>query len=234
MLKAYGYYLDVSGLSYDDIHERYFHLIESSRKSRIEKCVRDDPKKMLLYTGAALGSVLKRFGASAEDVVLSDKGKPFVKGRDDLYFNISHSGQYIVIVAAPGEIGTDIQKPVKVTESLVRRIASDKEREAYKDLINDRFNLFWAVKESYSKLTGDGIGTDFAGVRFEFEGGIEGEFGLDSDSAKILYHTQAGFDDKQDQVPVSAFGKAVYITSEFPVVTCMYSDFTIDFEPLSL
>ncbi len=169
MHKAKVYILDTDGLSYDDIYARYFDLIEEDRRSRIEKCASSHSKETILYTGAMLVKLFSDRGVSVSDIAGDEHGKPNIKGRDDLYFNLSHSGTFIVVAVADAPVGIDVQKPVIAREALIDRIASKEEQERNSDLIKERFNLFWAMKESYAKLTGEGIGVDFKGIKAEHQ-----------------------------------------------------------------
>ena len=49
------------------------------------------------------------------------KGKPFVAEREDVFFNISHSGVYVVCAVSDGEIGVDIEKRSKARMEVAGR-----------------------------------------------------------------------------------------------------------------
>lgn len=98
----------------------------------------------------------------AAEYTYSEKGKPYFKNIP-LYFNLSHSGEYVFCVFAEQEVGADIQyrKPGN-HERIVRRFFSTTEQEAWKDCASsaERERLFyklWTRKEAYGKLTGAGV-----------------------------------------------------------------------------
>ncbi len=215
MHEASVFLLDTEGLFYEKIRNDYFYLIESSRRSRIDKCVNPHSREMLLYTGALLVKVLGRYGVSVTDILTGSNGKPYIRDRNDLFFNLSHSGRYVALAIADSEIGIDIQKPVRTRDNLVKRIASDREQTEYKALTDERFNLFWALKESYSKLTGEGIGTDFT----KFELCFDGE---DScvDTALIKASGQT-----------LAYSRIIYPDGDHPAAVTMYHEFEFRAEP---
>lgn len=90
------------------------------------------------------------------------QGKPYLKGMP-IYFNLSHSGEYIFCAVSGQEIGADIQfMENKVSEQIVRRFFAVEEQEALKECGTDeaRKELFyglWCRKEAYGKLTGQGV-----------------------------------------------------------------------------
>ncbi|MCM1056771.1 MAG: 4'-phosphopantetheinyl transferase superfamily protein [Firmicutes bacterium] len=93
-----------------------------------------------------------------------EKGKPYFENIP-LYFNLSHSGEYVLCAAALREVGVDIQKIQSVDVwKLAKRFFSEPERRALErcDGGGEQQRLFfelWSRKEAYGKLTGEGIGT---------------------------------------------------------------------------
>ncbi len=168
--KAIVYIADIKDTIWDGYYDRFKDLIEPKRLERIDGTGNERQKKLLLCTGALLQGVLKCHGADAKDIVYSLHGKPFLKGRDDLYFNVSHSGTLIVVALAGCEIGVDIQKPVPYKEALVNRICGPDERSEMGNAIIKSLNYVWAVKESYTKLVGTGIATELKDISFKRDG----------------------------------------------------------------
>lgn len=88
-------------------------------------------------------------------------GKPYLKDYP-FYFNLSHSGEYVVCVISEAEIGVDIQehRPGE-TQRLSERFFSTGERQALENCSDEErtklFYDFWAKKEAYGKFTGGGI-----------------------------------------------------------------------------
>ena len=80
------------------------------------------------------------------------------------YFNLSHSGDYVLCAVSSAEIGTDIQQHCgKNVERLARRFFTEREAAALEQAGEERekrerlFYRLWARKEAYGKLTGKGI-----------------------------------------------------------------------------
>jgi 4'-phosphopantetheinyl transferase len=90
-------------------------------------------------------------------------GKPFLIDTD-LRFNLSHSGGWAALAAAPGrEVGIDIEqiRPDRAIEDLARRFFSAREWAALRALPDaercDAFFRCWTRKEAFIKLIGDGL-----------------------------------------------------------------------------
>lgn len=165
--EVYAYLADVKNANADALYANFGASMEASRKERIERCTNAREKTTLVATGALLQGVLKREGVTADMIDYGEHGKPFIKGREDLFINISHSGNYVLIALSGQEIGVDIQKPVPFKESLVNEISSMDERSKIEKDVVKRLNYVWAIKESYTKLTGEGIGKKLSEVTYD-------------------------------------------------------------------
>lgn len=91
-----------------------------------------------------------------------EKGKPYFKN-SNIYFNLSHSEDYVFCVFSKQEVGVDIQyrKPI-ANDRVVKRFFAEAEQEAWEQCstMEEKETLFyrlWARKEAYGKLTGEGI-----------------------------------------------------------------------------
>lgn len=93
-------------------------------------------------------------------------GKPYI---DDIFFNISHSGNVIVIGISEEECGVDIQivnseRKTKTTFSQISKTLSEEEVKEYSKLIEidedsayDFYIRNWTKKEAYFKADNKGI-----------------------------------------------------------------------------
>lgn len=171
-------------------------LTEKLDKGRRQKLLRLKNEKVRvreLTTGILLHDALcSRLGISPADtppfaIAYEEKGKPYLSEREDICFNISHSGDYVCVAVSALPVGIDIQEnsgkqstaPYKECptgdsryttggkEEIYRKerkiaerfyTASDRKRlalcgEEYGDL----FYRMWSIRESYIKLTGEGM-----------------------------------------------------------------------------
>ena len=89
-----------------------------------------------------------------------ENGKGYVKDTNDLYFNISHSGDYCVLVLSDKEVGIDIQEVRKINENIAVKYFDKKDNEYIFEKTDEKTNRFikvWCAKESFAKLTGRGF-----------------------------------------------------------------------------
>lgn len=91
---------------------------------------------------------------SMYDIERNDNGKPFFINTDLPFFNMSHSGEYMVCVFDKNEIGIDIQKIRKVPELVVKRYLRTNSKNK-KVIITE-----WTKFESFGKMLGIGIPYD--------------------------------------------------------------------------
>lgn len=105
-------------------------------------------------------------GRSLPDLTLecTEGGKPFFLHAPDLHFSISHSGGIWICAVSAAPVGIDLQqiKPLRA-DGIAQRFFHPDEI-AYLDAHPDKFFALWTAKESYVKLTGQGVAAGFSRV----------------------------------------------------------------------
>lgn len=99
------------------------------------------------------------------DIVLIEKGRPVFVDRSLPDFNISHSGDHIMVVLAKSgtQVGLDIEvdRPRNRLLALAKHSLSENEYQWLSELPSDRqvagFWHLWTLRESILKLTGEGV-----------------------------------------------------------------------------
>ena len=88
------------------------------------------------------------------DIYENEYGKPYI---NDLFFNISHSKDWIGIIISSEECGIDIEKiELKIDkDKFASRILSDKEN--VESVTIDYLIRKWTILETYYKIIGRGI-----------------------------------------------------------------------------
>ncbi|MCM1561844.1 MAG: 4'-phosphopantetheinyl transferase superfamily protein [Butyrivibrio sp.] len=98
-----------------------------------------------------------------ENVTREEHGKPlYALGR---FFNISHCHDGVAVALARVPVGVDIEGSRRVKTSTVRKCMDEEEKAYIGDLAGEwldkeqekRFFHLWTLKESYVKMTGEGI-----------------------------------------------------------------------------
>lgn len=90
------------------------------------------------------------------------KGKPYFQDIP-VFFNLSHSEDYVCCVFSGQEVGVDIQyRKSLASDSLVRRFFAAAEQKLWENCSSAEegeklFYRLWTRKEAYGKLTGEGI-----------------------------------------------------------------------------
>lgn len=161
MLKiAYVY----TGAITADEFQSLLPYVSEERRLFLNSC-----KPRMNKTNSLAGEVLarrmlaKELGLSPEvlSIQRSEKGKPYLEDAQGLYYNISHSGDYVICAISDSEIGIDIQKTLTLKTSLEKNILSTSEFEEAKGLEGlkreEYLTKIWCRKESYYKYLGSGI-----------------------------------------------------------------------------
>lgn len=102
----------------------------------------------------------------------NEHGKPYFKSKE-IYFNISHTDDYLFIIIAPYPTGIDVEsiKARKGYQALKEKILTQEERDflnevypnscanplAVSDEELERFFYLWTLKETLVKVTGKGL-----------------------------------------------------------------------------
>ncbi|MBR2980641.1 MAG: 4'-phosphopantetheinyl transferase superfamily protein, partial [Odoribacter sp.] len=161
MLKVfYSRISDYIGLSeqilLEKVSEETQNIVRTfqNEKMRRQKCIGEAMTRILIERYGAL-----RSGEYA--IIKNEHGKPYIQALNPLYYNLSHSGDFLVCAISDKEVGIDIQQMGKEKPHLVERYFHPHEIEKLKNTpIEERISLFyryWAAKESYLKYRGTGL-----------------------------------------------------------------------------
>lgn len=162
--------IDVYILHTSLVKEKYdfvFSLVEKSRQEKALKLAHE--KDRLLSLGAAY--LMKKHLPNGR-IIENKNGKPYLEGGP--FFNISHSGEYIVFASHPTrEVGIDIEQVREDKVDAIKYVLTNEEKD-----LTDPVKLFqiWSNKESLIKCLSTSLkdirsvsGLPLEGVR-EFEG----------------------------------------------------------------
>lgn len=156
MVQVYG--LSVVGLPDPKERPELMKDFSEERKKKILRYMRTDSRKQGLGAGILLNQILKQHGYRMEDITYGPHGKPEIRG---LFFNLSHSHDYILCAVSEKPVGCDIEKV-----DLLRPRVAERYFTAYEtDYLNqgsdeekaEEFYRIWTMKESFTKMTGEGI-----------------------------------------------------------------------------
>jgi 4'-phosphopantetheinyl transferase len=104
-------------------------------------------------------------------VAVSENEKPYFPEMPDLFFNLSHAGNYAACIVSDKPCGIDIEGNRKIMTSVAKRFFTQKEYGWVNEASDtgeqsERFFKLWTLKEAYSKMTGLGIAKEISNVEF--------------------------------------------------------------------
>lgn len=164
---VYVYAADITNLPDPKEEPHILDALTDERIGRIQKYLKPEDRKRSLGAGLMLNKILPRHGALPGTVRIGADGKPRVEG---VFFNLSHSGNLVICAAAEGEVGCDVEKIVKAPEGVAERFFHKDEtayiKEGTEQERDERFFRIWTMKESYIKMTGEGMRLSFDSFAF--------------------------------------------------------------------
>lgn len=155
-MKMKLYRININDLDDPQQNKGLLESVGVKRRKKILRYYRPKDRKRSLGAGIIIEQILKENGLSEDHLKYSENGKPVA---DNLFFNVSHAGDYVVGVSSDCDVGCDIEKiidaPIEIAEhyfnqSEIEYIKSESDK-------NKAFFTLWTLKESYMKMTGMGM-----------------------------------------------------------------------------
>ncbi|GMK38601.1 4'-phosphopantetheinyl transferase [Paenibacillus sp. CCS19] len=139
-------------------------LVSEEKRRRIERFVyREDALRALLGEMLVRRIIQTKLGLSNDEIRFKRNryGKPFLENCEDCYFNISHSGEWVVGVIHSKPIGIDVEQIQTIDLEIAQRFFAEEEYRAMQNRPDiERQSFFydmWTLKESYMKAIGKGL-----------------------------------------------------------------------------
>src|SRR5258708_14472218 len=140
----------LSVLSPDEIARanRFFHVRDKNRH---------------IISHGVMRNILGRYLNQSPSLIEFKDGinkKPFIKNKTSLHFNLSHSGDWILLAVAKSEIGVDtelINFDFEYKDVMEVYFNNDEINFINEEKSADRFFLLWTRKEAQIKATGKGL-----------------------------------------------------------------------------
>lgn len=139
-------------------------IISTDRRKKIKKYHFEEDKKRSIMAELLLRHSLKKdFGITREQVQFTKNsfGKPMLKNFEQIYFNLAHSGDWVVCGVSDVPIGIDVEINKSIDLDIAKSFFTLDE---YKDIVNQPkekqikyFYKLWTLKESYVKAEGKGL-----------------------------------------------------------------------------
>lgn len=137
------------------------------RRERILRYTKEESRRQGLASSLLLQHVLQLYGKSFQDIRYGQNKKPEVEG---LHFNISHSHEIVVCAVSDLPVGCDVEKIGEMREKIVSHFFTSKEimyLNQYEGIEKENeFYRLWTMKESYMKMTGEGMKLSLKRIEF--------------------------------------------------------------------
>ncbi len=173
----YQYMLNIEKIKvFSDID----YLLDYISVERQEKIMRFRFDKDKIHS--IMAEILLRYALKEQyplkDIVVkfsySDNQKPMLDGANDIHFNISHSGDWVVCVVGDKELGVDVEEiQDNIMEDVCSCFSAKEIEYLYHCSGSHKVNMFyklWTLKESFVKYTGNGLSQEFDKFYFIVDG----------------------------------------------------------------
>lgn len=157
-----------------DLFNRLLIYLSQERAQKVNKFHFAEDKIRSIISELLLRlSICEMWGIENKDIHFeyNEFGKPRLKNQTHRHFNISHSGQWVVVALDNGPIGVDIEKIQPMDLSICERFFSCAETDQIlsqpQSMRMGYFYKFWTLKESYIKATGKGLSTPLHSFSFD-------------------------------------------------------------------
>lgn len=137
-------------------YDRISSELSEGRKAFVESFSSFSDRMMGAVAGLCMEGLARSLGT---DVTKDGRGKP-VFGRDDMHLSVSHSAGIVAVVWSDAPVGVDVQEVVPMG-NIIDRILTPRERAEHTDMSDTDMTMVWAMKESYVKMTGEGMSRGF-------------------------------------------------------------------------
>jgi 4'-phosphopantetheinyl transferase len=155
-------------------------LLSADERARADRFRQDGDVARFVGGRGALRRILgERTGQDPHDLVFveGDGRKPALRDHPDVQFNLSHSGDYVLIALGDAPLGVDIEAMREIDwRALAKMNFHPSERAAIKaqdedDAARAAFFQFWAHKEAFLKATGIGLTDRLTDISIPLGGG---------------------------------------------------------------
>lgn len=138
-------------------------ILTPERKAKALRFRRLEDQSKGMATGLLEAYALWQEGVDVHhcQVKNGEQGKPYIEGHPEIYYNLSHSGHWIVCAVGTQELGIDVEQECKYKERVVVRCFPKEEGNLLMEKAPEErpgvFAEYWTMKESFMKFSGLGF-----------------------------------------------------------------------------
>ena len=163
MINNYLYISKINILDNEEDYNKAYNSLSSFRKNKVDKYKFINDKKLAIIAELLLKIGLKDLGIYDDvEYEFNKYNKPYLKNIDNLFFNYSHSKDFVICLLSSDEVGCDIEYIRDIDINSMSKFFNDSERTFINKSNNklDSFYRFWTLKESFMKAVGYGFNID--------------------------------------------------------------------------
>lgn len=157
-------------------------LLSEQRRQHVERLRREGDKRLSVAAYLLLCQALRDVYGIEEPPVFgyAPSGKPYIEGRHDIHFNMSHCREAVAIALSDNPVGIDVERIRHISPALCHYVLNTAEYEGVMSSAKpeEAFCRLWTKKESLLKMTGEGLRRPLPPL-------------LDDISPAIVFHTEA-------------------------------------------
>ncbi len=158
------YIADISALKETPVFERFLGQVPEYRQKKAMSFKFPKGKMQSLGVGLLLQMACRDAGFEGADnhIAYGENGKPYLADFPEVHFNLSHSGERVMCVISPFEVGCDVEIIKGDRGKLAERFFKPEESAWIKhfetlETQSEAFYRLWTLKECYMKVTGRGL-----------------------------------------------------------------------------
>ena len=159
------YIADVTILQDEGIYKQLYAHLDEERRVKADRFRFPKDRRLSVGAGALLIYALQKENVGNVSIEVKPIGKPYLAGKENLFFNLSHSENMVMCVVADKEVGCDVERRTEFDRALASYVMTKQELQQIYGLDSEAeqqemFFRLWTLKESYMKATGFGIGLE--------------------------------------------------------------------------
>ena len=159
------YIADVTILQDEEIYKQLYAHLDEERRVKTDRFRFPKDRRLSVGAGALLIYALQKENVGNVSIEVKPTGKPYLAGKENLFFNLSHSENMVMCVVADKEVGCDVERRTEFDRALASYVMTKQELQQIYGLDSEAeqqemFFRLWTLKESYMKATGFGIGLE--------------------------------------------------------------------------
>ena len=153
--------MEVAPLAEEALFRLWLDRMPEIRRRKVASLRFAEGRRLSLGAGILLFRALEKRGldGARTEIRENEFGQPCFPDHPDLHFSLSHSGNAVLCALDRHPVGADIEMIRRRSLEHLLSVFSDRERASIEQAASPElcFTRLWTRKESYLKLTGEGL-----------------------------------------------------------------------------